>query len=131
MRRPIPWPGRTARPDEPDRRRRIEAAGQAIKAHEQALTDAMLHRIGNVPGLADLPGVTILGGIENAHSEGLVCFALDDVPAAGIVARLNANGTRTRIRKADHYSGNVLTPLGIEAAVRVSPVSLQQRGRGP
>ncbi len=101
-------------------RGRIEAAGAAIHAHEKTLTDAMLHGLGNLQGLAELQGVTILGGIENKDREGLVCFALDHVPAADIVAKLNDQGIRTHMRKADHYSGNVLNPLGIEAAVRVS-----------
>ncbi|SFE12128.1 Selenocysteine lyase/Cysteine desulfurase [Sulfitobacter brevis] len=101
-------------------RGRIEAAGAAIHAHEKTLTDAMLHGVGNLQGLAELQGVTILGGIENKDREGLVCFALDHVPAADIVAKLNDQGIRTHMRKADHYSGNVLNPLGIEAAVRVS-----------
>jgi selenocysteine lyase/cysteine desulfurase len=106
--------------DAADPRARIEAAGAAIHAHEQTLTDAMLHGTGNLPGLAELPGVTVLGGVHNLHREGLVCFALDHVPAADIVSRLNAQGIRTHIRKADHYSGNILRPIGLEAAVRVS-----------
>ncbi|MDG1170874.1 MAG: aminotransferase class V-fold PLP-dependent enzyme, partial [Sulfitobacter sp.] len=76
--------------------------------------------IDNLPGLAELPGVTILGGVDNPDREGLVCFALDHLPAAQIVAKLNDEGIRTHLRKADHYSGNILTPLGLEAAVRVS-----------
>jgi len=67
-----------------------------------------------------LPGATILGGTDNPDREGLVCFALDHVPAADIVTALNAQGIRTHIRKADHYSGNILTPLGMQSAVRVS-----------
>lgn len=101
-------------------RTRIEAAGQAIHAHEHVLTETMLHGTGNLPGLAELPGVTILGGVDNPAREGLVCFALDHVPAADIVAKLNAQGIRTHVRKADHYSGNILDPLGLTAAVRVS-----------
>lgn len=106
--------------DDTDPRTRIEAAGAAIHAHEQTLTDAMLHGTGNLPGLAELPGVTVLGGVDNPDREGLVCFALDGVPAATIVENLNEQGIRTHLRKADHYSGNVLDPLGMQAAVRVS-----------
>ncbi len=106
--------------DSPDRRSRIEAAAAAIHDHEKSLTDAMLHGTGNLPGIAELPGVTVLGGVDNSAREGLVCFALDHLPAADIVARLNACGIRTHVRKADHYSGNILTPLGLDAAVRVS-----------
>lgn len=101
-------------------RAKIEAAGAAIHDHEQTLTNALLYGTGNLPGVVDLPGVTILGGADNPAREGLVCFALDTVPAAVIVEKLNAQGIRTHLRKADHYSGNILTPLGLEAAVRVS-----------
>ncbi|SFS83267.1 Selenocysteine lyase/Cysteine desulfurase [Sulfitobacter marinus] len=106
--------------DETAPRARIEAAGAAIHGHEKQLTDAMLFGTGNLAGLADLPDVTILGGADNPDREGLVCFALKSVPAAKIVEQLNAQGIRTHLRKADHYSGNILTPLGLDAAVRVS-----------
>ena len=106
--------------DATNKRSRIEAAGAAIKAHEKILTDAMLFGSGNLPGLTDLEGVTIVGGPDNPAREGLVCFALDTVPALEIVDQLNQSGIRTHIRKADHYSGNILNPLGLTAAVRVS-----------
>lgn len=106
--------------DATDPRARIEAAGAVIHEHEQNLTNAMLNGVDNLPGLADLPGVTILGGRENPDREGLVCFALDHIPAGDIVDQLNAQGIRTHIRRADHYSGNILTPLGLNAAVRIS-----------
>lgn len=106
--------------DATDPRARIEAAGHAIHMHEKSLTEAMLNGADNLPGLADLPGVTIIGGRDNPDREGLVCFALSHVPAADIVDQLNAQGIRTHIRRADHYSGNILNPLGLEAAVRVS-----------
>ena len=102
------------------RRDRIKAAGIAIKAHEKTLTDAMLHGTGNLCGLAEMAGIHIVGGINNPAREGLVCFWADSVDAADIVAALNAEGVRTHVRKADHYSGNILTPLGQSSAVRVS-----------
>ena len=102
------------------RRGRIEDAGAAIKAHEKTLTDAMLHGVGNLKGLADYEGVHVVGGIDNPAREGLVCFWADAIAAPDIVERLNAEGIRTHVRKADHYSGNILTPLGQSAAVRVS-----------
>ncbi|SDE80547.1 aminotransferase class V-fold PLP-dependent enzyme [Limimaricola pyoseonensis] len=106
--------------DDADRRARIVAAGEAIHAQETALTEALLHGAGNLPGLASFEGITILGGIDNPRREGLVSFALDGRPAGEIVAALNAAGIRTHIRKADHYSGNILQPLGMESCVRVS-----------
>ena len=106
--------------DSTNRRQRFIAAGQAIHAHEKALTDAMIHGVGNLPGLAETDGITLIGGIDNPAREGLVAFAHKTVPSAEIVANLNADGIRTHLRKADHYSGNILQPLGLEACVRVS-----------
>ena len=80
----------------------------------------MIHGTGNLPGLAEIPGVTIIGGADNPAREGLVSFTLDQMPAADIVAHLNDNGIRTHLRKADHYSGNILSPLGMTGCVRVS-----------
>jgi len=106
--------------DAVDPRAKIEAAGAAIHAHEKALTDAMLFGTGNQTGLADLPGVEIIGGVENPAREGLVSVAIDGIPAADVVAGLREQGIRTHIRKPDHYSGNILEPLGLEGCTRVS-----------
>ncbi|MEM6745650.1 MAG: aminotransferase class V-fold PLP-dependent enzyme, partial [Pseudomonadota bacterium] len=106
--------------DAADRRARIEAAGAAIHAHEKRLTDAMIHGVGNLPGVAHLPGVTIIGGAENPAREGLVCLTVEGMEAPDVVTALRKRGIRTHTRKADHYSGNILTPLGLPGAVRVS-----------
>ncbi|MEM0949167.1 MAG: aminotransferase class V-fold PLP-dependent enzyme [Pseudomonadota bacterium] len=103
-----------------DRRARIEAAGAAIHAHEQALTDAMIHGTGNLTGLADLPGVSIIGGPDNPAREGLVSITVEGMDAPDVVTALRERGIRTHTRKADHYSGNILDPLGLAGAVRVS-----------
>ena len=102
------------------KRARIEAAGVAIHAHENTLTDAMLYGTGNLKGLAGMDGIHVIGGVDNPAREGLVCFWSDGVAAANIVSALNAEGVRTHIRKADHYSGNILDPLGQGSAVRAS-----------
>ncbi|MCZ4262108.1 aminotransferase class V-fold PLP-dependent enzyme [Limimaricola sp. G21655-S1] len=106
--------------DHDDRRSRIVAAGEAIHAQEKTLTEALLHGAGNLPGLASYEGVTIIGGIDNPRREGLVSFAYEGLEATEIVAALNEAGIRTHVRKADHYSGNILSPLGMESCVRVS-----------
>ncbi|MBD3665724.1 aminotransferase class V-fold PLP-dependent enzyme [Sulfitobacter sp. TSTF-M16] len=106
--------------DADDRRARIEAAGAAIHAHEKRLTDAMIHGTGNLAGLADLPGVGIIGGVDNPAREGLVSITLEGMEAPDLVSALRARGIRTHTRKADHYSGNILDPLGLPSAVRVS-----------
>jgi cysteine desulfurase/selenocysteine lyase len=106
--------------DETDRRTRIEAAGEAIHIHEKALTDAMLHGVGNLKGLAEMPAVTVIGGIDNPAREGLVAMTVGDLTAEKVVAALRGEGIRVHARKNDHYSGNILEPLGLECCVRVS-----------
>ena len=103
-----------------DRRTRFEAAGKAIHDHEQDLTNAMIHGTGNLPGLAEMPNVRVIGGVNNPAREGLVSLYVDGIEARDVVARLNEAGIRTHLRKADHYSGNILNPLGIDSCVRVS-----------
>lgn len=106
--------------DETAPRARFEAAGNAIHAHEKALTDAMLFGTGNLPGLTEMERVTIIGGGDNPAREGLVSLTMDGISSADLVSKLNASGIRTHLRKADHYSGNILDPLGLDGCVRVS-----------
>ena len=106
--------------DTPDRRARFEAAGIAIHQHEKNLTDAMINGTGNLPGLASMKRVTIIGGTDNPAREGLVSLYVEGLPSAELVTMLNREGIRTHLRKADHYSGNILDPLGVDGCVRVS-----------
>ena len=115
----LAWLGRQYT-DEQDRRACLEAAGRAIHDHEQALAGAMVHGTGNLRGLADIPGLHIIGGTDNARREGVVSLWIENRASEEIVAFLNARGVRTHTRKADHYSGNVLQPLGLRDCVRVS-----------
>ena len=103
-----------------NQRTRFEAAGNAIHGHEQVLTDAMIHGTGNLPGLAEMAQVHIIGGVDNPAREGLVSIYVDGIDSKDVVARLNSEGVRTHLRKADHYSGNVLDPLGLDSCIRVS-----------
>jgi cysteine desulfurase/selenocysteine lyase len=103
-----------------DRRDKIVAAGQAIHAHEATLTDAMLYGTGNLSGLSELPGVEIVGGIDNPRREGLVSMRIKGWASANLVTALRGFGIRTHTRKDDHYSGNILTPMGWTDCVRIS-----------
>jgi len=103
-----------------DRREKINAASKAIHVQEKALTDAMIHGTGNLPGLADMDRVTLIGGIDNPAREGLVSMVVEGMPCEEVVKRLNADGIRTHLRKDDHYSGNILEPLGLKTCIRVS-----------
>ena len=106
--------------DSGDRRTRLEAGARAIHDHEQSLADAMIRGTGNLRGLAHIPGLHIIGGADNARREGVVSVWLEGRPSEAVVAFLNERGVRTHTRKADHYSGNVLSPLGLQDCVRVS-----------
>lgn len=114
------WLGGAVAPEVEDRRARIEAAGQAIHEYEAFLIEAMINGTGNLPGLRDMDHVTIIAGADNPSREGLVSIAVDGVPSEVLVEELNQQGIRTHTRKADHYSGNVLTPLGLDDCIRVS-----------
>ncbi|PVH28046.1 aminotransferase class V-fold PLP-dependent enzyme [Pararhodobacter oceanensis] len=103
-----------------DPRARIEAAGQAIHAYETHLTNALLHGTGNLPGLAEMAHVTVLAGADNPAREGLVSISVTGHASPDVVRLLNDNGIRTHTRKADHYSGNVLDPLGLSDCIRIS-----------
>ncbi|MEZ5812877.1 MAG: aminotransferase class V-fold PLP-dependent enzyme [Rhizobiaceae bacterium] len=103
-----------------DRRGRIEAAAAAIHAHEAELTGAFLHGTGNLRGLTEMPGVTIIGGTAVEGREGVVSLVLEGTEPADLVSFLRGQGIRAHVRRNDHYSGNVLDPLGLDACVRVS-----------
>jgi len=114
------WLGGELIGSESDQRSRFIAAGKAIHAHEKDLTDTMLHGTGNLPGLHAMENVTVIGGIDNPAREGLVSLFVNGTASADVVEQLNQRGIRTHTRKADHYSGNILDPLGKESCVRVS-----------
>ncbi|SPH23340.1 Cysteine desulfurase SufS [Defluviimonas aquaemixtae] len=106
--------------DATDRRARIEAAGEAIHDHEARLIGAMLHGTGNLRGLAEMEGVTLIGGDATEGREGVVSLTLDGMSPGDLVAFLRDEGIRVHIRKNDHYCGNILGPLGLDACIRVS-----------
>ena len=84
------------------------------------LTETMIFGYGNIPGLSQINKVNIIGGLDNPAREGLVSIYVDDMPSGEIVKKLNNEGIRTHLRKADHYSGNILNPLKQDSCVRVS-----------
>ncbi len=105
---------------ETDRRRKIEAAGRAIHDYEAHLLRCLIDGSGNLQGLRELSGVTILAGTDNPHREGLVSIVVTAMASEEVVHELNAQGIRTHTRKADHYSGNILSPLNLTDCVRIS-----------
>ena len=103
-----------------NRREKFVAAGKAIHDHEKNLTDTMIFGNGNIAGLSQIKKINIIGGLTNPSREGLVSIYVDGIPSSKVVERLNNQGIRTHLRKADHYSGNILNPLKLDSCIRVS-----------
>lgn len=118
----LEWLGRELGTDdaEPTSRSLIERAAVGIQAQEQGLVDAMLHGTGGLAGLAQLPGVSVVGPVASEHRSGMVSFEIDGLGATDVVEALNTDGVRTHARKRDYYSAGILVPLGIEDCVRAS-----------
>lgn len=103
-----------------DKRERITVAGHEIGKHEHALVQRMLHGANGQRGLATMEKINIIGGVENDCREGLVALTVEGVDSPDVVSKLSEDGIRVHVRKADHYSGNILKPLNLETCVRVS-----------
>lgn len=103
-----------------DQRERILAAGKAMGDHEESLVNAMIDGIDGLTGLRDMARVSVIGGHDNAHREGLVSMLVEGIPSAKVVSFLNDKGIRTHVRKNDYFSGNILDPLGLDSCIRVS-----------
>ena len=103
-----------------DRRARLEAAARAIHDHEQALAEAMVNGTGNLRGLERHSGPPHHRRAGQCKARGRhLALARRHAERGG--GRLpQRRGIRTHTRKADHYSGNVLVPLGLPDCVRVS-----------
>ena len=106
--------------DSTDRRERLVAAGKAMSDQEAHIVDVMLNGADGQKGLRHMSEVFVIGGHDNDCREGLVSLSVEGVPSADVVSKLNAGGVRTHVRKNDYFSGNILTPLGMETCVRVS-----------
>ena len=106
--------------DSDNRRERLLAAGKSIHDQEAGLVDIMINGLDGQKGLRDMSEVTVIGGHDNSHREGLVSLYIEDIACADVVSRLNAEGVRTHVRKNDYFSGNILEPLNRPTCVRVS-----------
>ncbi len=106
--------------DATDRRSQILAAGEAIAQHEYDIIELAINGNDEQRGLRDMPEVFLIGGYDNPSREGLVSIIVEGKPCAEVVAELNQRGIRTHVRKADYFSGNILTPLNRPTCIRVS-----------
>ena len=79
-----------------------------------------MHGSGNQRGLADIPGVSVIAGVDNPGREGVISLTLDTMESGDLVTFLNTHGVRTHIRNNDHYCCNIPGPLGLDSCIRVS-----------
>ena len=99
----------------------VIADGRIIELDRAALDMTTGFAVGSgQPGLNDIAGVGIIGGAENPAREGLVAMTVKDKPSVDVVSALREDGIRVHVRKDDYFSGNILTPLGLDSCVRVS-----------
>jgi len=103
-----------------DRRARLEAAGRAMRAHELALIELLLHGNTECAGLLDLPGVTLVGEPGVRRREAVTAFRHASLAASEIEERLEARGVRTVSLSRDVYSRHVLEQLDIDDCVRAT-----------
>ena len=73
----------------------------------------MLYGVHGQNRLASTSEVGIIGRGDNPQHEVLVSIIIEVLSAEEIVSALNSRGIRTNALKADHYSGNILKPLGL------------------
>jgi len=123
----IDWLGSKLTESE-NRRDRILAAGKAFKQQEADLVEVMINGTEEQKGLRDMPQVTVIGGYDNSHREGLVSLYIEAIPCAEVVSQLNEQGVRTHVRKNDYFSGNILEPLNRPTCVRVSMCHYNTQG---
>ena len=84
------------------------------------LTDTILYGKDNLKGVSELDDVDIVGGVDNPLREGLVSLRVRGMASSDLVSALRDYNIRAHVRKDDHYSGNILTPLGWTDCVRIS-----------
>jgi selenocysteine lyase/cysteine desulfurase len=104
-----------------DRRERVVAAMEAVRAHMTGLLDLLLHGNGEVEGLRALKHVTLYGvGEDLTRQSLLVGFNLAGIEATDGCARYRANRLRLHAPGHDPFFAAMLKQLGIDSFIRLS-----------
>jgi len=107
--------------DSADRRARVVAAMEAVRAHMTGLLDLLLHGNDDVAGLRALEHVTVYGmGDDLARQSLLVGFNLAGIEATDGCARYRANQLRLHAPGHDPFFAAMLKQLGIDSFIRLS-----------
>jgi cysteine desulfurase / selenocysteine lyase len=106
-------------------RRTLFACGmERIGLHERALLARLLEGSQGVPGLRHVPGVTVLMDHDDlVRRDLIIAIAIDGLEHTQAVREYEKRGVIVYERVASSiYSGRMLNSLGLEGAVRVSPL---------
>ena len=107
-----------------DRRARFVRGMERIGLHERALLARLLEGSARVPGLRRIPGATVLLDHDDlARRDLILAIALEGLEHTQAVREYEKRGVIVYERVASSiYSGRMLESLGLEGAVRVSPL---------
>jgi len=110
--------------DNKDRRALFVHGMERIGLHERALLDRLLEGSPGAPGLRRIPGVTVLLDHDDLAARDLIlAIAIAGLEHAQAVREYEKRGVIVYERVASSiYSGRMLESLGLEGAVRVSPL---------
>jgi selenocysteine lyase/cysteine desulfurase len=109
---------------EQDRRALFVRGMERIGLHERALLARLLEGSSRVPGLRHIPGATVLLDHDDLPRRDLIlAIALEGLEHTQAVREYEKRGVIVYERVASSlYSGRMLESLGLEGAVRVSPL---------
>lgn len=110
--------------DAQDRRALFARGMERIGLHERALLARLLDGSSAAPGLRNIPGVQVLLDHDDLPKRDLIlAIAIDGLEHTQAVREYERRGVIVYERVASSiYSGRMLNSLGLEGAVRVSPL---------
>lgn len=110
--------------DAQDRRALFARGMERIGLHERALLARLLDGSSAAPGLRNIPGVQVLLDHDDLPKRDLIlAIAIDGLEHTQAVREYEKRGVIVYERVASSiYSGRMLNSLGLEGAVRVSPL---------
>lgn len=110
--------------DSEDRRMLITEGMTRVHQQEQALLHHFIHGSADVPGIQDIPGVTIhFEGANGVNQDLILALRFDNMSCAEAVDQYGEHNILVYAREASsHYSKRILDAVGLDAIVRVSPI---------
>ncbi len=110
--------------DSDDRKKFYDEGMRRIHLHERALLYRMLEGTDKIPGLRHIPGVTVCVDTDDITNRDLIsAIVIDNMDLTQCVAEFQKRGVTVYERvNTSIYSKRILESLGLEGAIRVSPL---------